>query len=99
MRASYFGGVWVSCQIPRSLRESRGVIYEIDPSIEIDDIKSHLAEVGVVDARRLTTVRDGVKVNTTSVVPSFGNPVLPPKVFLEYQAFTVQEYIPAPSRC
>jgi len=51
----------------------------INPSIEIDDIKSHLVKVGVVDAGRLTMVRDGVKVNTTSAVLSFGNPVLLPK--------------------
>ena len=50
----------------------------------------------MLDVRRPTTVRDGVKINTTSVVLSFGNPVLPPKVFLGYQAFTVREYIPAP---
>ena len=41
MIASYFGGVQVSCQILQYLRESRGVIYGIDPSMEIDDIKSH----------------------------------------------------------
>ena len=98
LRASYFGGVRVLCQIRKFLRESGGVIYGIDPSIEIDDIKSNLAEMGVVDAHRLTTVRDGVKVKTTLVVLSFGNPVLPPNVFLGYQAFTVREYIPAPLR-
>ena len=99
MRAPYFGGVRVSYQIPRSLMESRGVIYGIDTFIGIDDIKSNLAEMGVVDAHRLTTVSDGVKVKTTLVVFSFGNPVLPPKVFLGYQVFTVWEYIPAPLRC
>ena len=81
LKAQHFGGLRVLCRIPRNLRESRGVIYGIDPSIEIDDITSHLEEMGVVDARRLTTVRDGVKVNTTWVVLSFGNPVLPPKSF------------------
>ena len=99
MKTQYFDGVRVLCRIPRSLRQSRGVIYGIDPSIEIDDTTRHLAEVGVVDARRLTTVRDGVKVNTTSVVLSFDTPVLPQKVSLGYQAFTVREYIPPPLRC
>ena len=99
LKAQHFGRLRVLCRIPRNLRESRGVIYGIDPSIEIDDITSHLEEMGVVDARRLTMVRDGVKVNTTSVVLSFDNPVLPPKVFLGYQAFTVRGYIPTPLRC
>ena len=54
----------------------------INPSIEIDDIKSHLVEVGVVDARRLTTVRDGVRIHTTSVVLSFDTPILTPESFL-----------------
>ena len=67
LRASYFGGVRVLCQIRKFLRESGGVIYGIDLSIEIDDMKSHFADVGVVDACHLTTVRDGVKVSTTSV--------------------------------
>ena len=50
MKIQYFDGVRVLWHIPRSLRKSRGVIYRIDPSIEIDDITSHLEEVGVVDA-------------------------------------------------
>jgi len=48
MKTQYFDGVRVLCHIPRNLRESRGVIRRIDPSIEIVDI----------------TVRDGVRVNT-----------------------------------
>lgn len=62
-------------------------------------IKRHLADMVVSDARHLTSVRDGVKVDTTCVVLSFSIPVLPPKVFLGYQAFPVREYIPPPLRC
>uniref|UniRef100_A0A8C4X1G1 BTB domain-containing protein n=1 Tax=Eptatretus burgeri TaxID=7764 RepID=A0A8C4X1G1_EPTBU len=54
--------------------------------------------MGVCGAHRLTSVRDGVKVGTTSVVLSFSNPVLPPKVFLGYETLPVWEYIPPPLR-
>ena len=55
------------------------MISGVDLSIEVDEIKCHLADSGVTNARRLTTIRDGVKVETSSVVLSFSSPSIQSK--------------------
>ncbi|KAF2890741.1 hypothetical protein ILUMI_15432, partial [Ignelater luminosus] len=58
-----------------------------------------LSEDGVVEAKRMITKRNGVFVNTASVLLTFNRIKLPGRVKVSFYSLEVRPYIPAPLRC
>jgi hypothetical protein len=90
----------VSVEVHRNLNTSRGIISHYDLLyVEVEEIQREMASQGVSHVRRLTTKRNGERVNSTSVVLTFLNDKLPEKVFIGYESVPVRPFIPAPMRC
>ena len=84
-------------QVPKSLCESRGVIYNIDFDVSMDEIMIELKDQKVKSAKRL--FRGKEKETTKSVMLTFSTPILPERVSMYYQSFRVRQFIPPALRC
>ena len=99
-KAIYFGDLPVTVAPHRSLNTSKGVVRHnslkyVDPIEIIDGLRPE----GVIDAKKIQITKDGSKINTNTVILTFGMPVIPTKINVGLYRVDVQPYIPNPLRC
>ena len=84
-----------------SLNYSKGVVTCQDLlNCSITEIMENLEGQGVIDVKRIMTRRNGVLVETASLILTFNSTKLPEKVRAGiYYSLPVRPYIPAPLRC
>lgn len=87
----------IKTHVPKSLRECKGVIYNVDMELSDQDIVSELKKFKVTEAKRL--LRGKEKETTTSVLLTFCSQTLPERVTMLYQSFKVRLYVPPALRC
>ena len=80
-------------------RKVRGVISGIPLGERLEELKKNIKGGKIEGIRRLQMVKDGVKVDSTSILLEFMDEVLPAKVMIDYMCYNVREYVPPPVRC
>lgn len=82
------------------LNQTKGVITCRDLlNCPVDEIVEELKEIGVVDAKRITTRKNNQIEDTASVILTFERQTLPDRLKLAFYSLSVRPYIPAPMRC
>ena len=84
----------------KSLNSCRGVIRcpEIKNETE-EDILQNLSSQGVTHVKKMTVVRNGVRIPTGTVFLTFAGTNLPTSIKVAYMVVRVDLYIPNPVRC
>ena len=82
-----------------AVRKVRGVISGIPLGEKLEELKKNIKGGKIEDIKRLQMVREGQKVDSTSILLEFQEETLPAKVMIGYMCFTVREYVPPPMRC
>lgn len=85
--------------IERGTKWCKGVIWGVPVSLTMDEIKANLKGGSVKGVRRLQVNREGVRVDSESILVEFEDEVLPKKVTLGFMSYNVREYVPTPMRC
>ena len=88
----------VKTHVPGIAARHSGVISGIPISVSMADIKKELKGGKVLDAKRISKIINGERVETMSVVIDFDQN-MPEKVMLGFFSFTVREFIPPALRC
>lgn len=94
-----FGGQNVKCVAGRDKELIRGVITGIPVGDTVEDLLASIRNVKVKEAKRLKMKRDGVLSDSLSVLLTFDEFRLPPKVYIGFMCYDVRVYIPPPLRC
>lgn len=93
-------GIPIKVEAHRSLNYTKGVITCRDfLNVDIEEIKTELKACNVVDARFLTTKRNGEIVNTASIVLTFQSLTLPKVINASFYSLPVRAYYPLPTLC
>lgn len=77
----------------------QGVIYGVDTDISEDDLFRNLKGAEVRGVRRFKTMRDGERKDSTAVLVTFKEDVLPQRVSLGFIIYPVKPYERPPLRC
>ncbi|KAK6318278.1 hypothetical protein J4Q44_G00115690 [Coregonus suidteri] len=78
---------------------SKGVITGVPVSVSTKEIRENLRGGVLVNAQRLQAIRGGDRVDSTSILLTFKDRVLPNKVTKGYMSYYVRAYVPKPLRC
>ena len=83
-----------------SLNTSKGVVRSSELSLcTLDELKSHLANQGVTDIKRISIKRNEETINTNTYILTFNKSSLPKELKVGYNFIKVNPYIPNPLRC
>lgn len=93
------GKLEVECSVPGTRNEVRGVIAGVPFSMTEEMLKSCVQGGKVVKATRFSTMREGKKEPTRTVLLYFSDELLPERVLLGYVSYPVRPFVPAPLRC
>lgn len=77
----------------------KGVISGVPISVKMDDLKSKIKGGNVISVVRMKATKEGLKVDSESVLIHFEEGNLPRKVFLGFISYPVRAYVPKPLRC
>ncbi|KAF2886683.1 hypothetical protein ILUMI_19490 [Ignelater luminosus] len=95
-----FGGQPITVVPHERLNYTKGIISHRDLlNCSVDEIAEALSEDGVAEAKRMITKRNGVSVNTASVLLTFNRIKLPGRIKVSFYSLEVRPYISAPLRC
>ena len=73
-------------------RKVRGVISGIPLGEKLEELKKNIKGGNIVDIKCLQMVREGQKVDSTSILLEFQEEALPAKVMIGYMCFNVREF-------
>ena len=82
------------------MNSKKGVIGShdlIDTSEE--EILANMSAQAITEVRKIRVQRDGRRINTGTIILTFGLPVLPTSVKIGFLRVNVDAYIPNPLRC
>ena len=80
-------------------RGARGVITGVSLGENLEDMKKNIKGGTVVAIKRLMAKRDGVRVESTSLLLEFKEQHLPERVMVGFMSFYVREFVPPLIRC
>ena len=84
----------------RSMNSKKGVIRCRDlADTSEEEILDNLSSQGITEVRKIRVQRDGRRINTGTIILTFGLPVLPTSVKIGFLRVKVDVYIPNPLRC
>ena len=84
----------------KTLNFTKGVVRSFQlANIETDELVNELEDQGVVEAIRISSKRNGIKVPTSTVILKFKRAQLPDHIKAGYHRIKVSPYIPNPLRC
>ena len=100
MKAEVLVGIPISTKPHSSLNSSKGVIKcpDLKTMSEIE-IRDELRSQGVMEVRRVTIRKEGLRVPTNTYFLTFNTPTLPQSLKIGYLKVSVSQFIPAPMRC
>ena len=99
---------WYACQAHRSLNYAKGVVRfrqaaqdltNEDLARDLNASRRNRNQPQVKDASRVTITKGGKKVQTGTFFLTFDAPTLSEHIFLGFEWFDVEQYIPLPRRC
>lgn len=100
LQTAEFCGKSVSVTLHQSRNYSQGIIWAPGLRHMSDaDLLSDLRAKGVTGVRRITTVRDGQRRDTSLIILTFGSVTLPQEINIGYLHFDVEVFVPNPLRC
>ena len=100
LRLKQFFSIPAQCKPHTSLNTSRGIIRCPDlAGVSIDDIIDGLADQNVIQARRITITRDGIKRETNTIILTFQTAIIPKTLKVGYLKVPIDLYIPNPLQC
>ncbi|KAL2083780.1 hypothetical protein ACEWY4_021553 [Coilia grayii] len=99
VKITKLGGQNVKCVIGRDKELVRGVITGIPVDESLEGLIANIGNVKVKEAKRLKMKRDGVLMDSLSVLLTFDELMLPQKVFIGFMSYDVRVYVPPPLRC
>ena len=100
LRLKQFFSIPAQCKPHTYLNTSRGIIRCPDlAGVSIDDIIDGLADQNVIQARRITITRDGIKCETNRIILTFQTAIVPKTLKVGYLKVPVDLYIPNPLQC
>ena len=100
LKIKFFGGLKIKSFAHLSLNTSKGVVRSSELSLcTIDELKSHLANQGVTDIKRISIKRNEETINTNTYIITFKKSSLPKELKVGYNLIKVSPYIPSPLRC
>ena len=77
----------------------KGVVYGIPVGEDLEELKGEVRGAQVVGIRRLQARREGVRVDSLSVVMEFRGRVVPKRVVIGCSQYRVRPFVPPPLRC
>lgn len=77
----------------------RGVIYGIPVEEDLEEVRKNIKGGKVIGIKRLQAKREGVRVDSLSVLLDFQEKVLPENVKVGFLSYKVRAYVPPPLRC
>ena len=84
----------------RSLNSSRGIIRHREFKFCSDEeVKENLSSKGVVEVKRISVTRDGIKCSTNTFILTFNTSTLPSSIKIAWFNVAVEPYVPNPLRC
>ncbi len=100
LRSGMMANCPIKVQPHRSMNIKKGVIrcYELKHTDEAE-ILDNLSSQGVTEVRKITIQREGSRINTGTIILTFGLPTLPTSVKCGYMVVKVDTFIPNPLRC
>ena len=100
LKIKFFGGLKIKSFAHLSLNTSKGVVRSSELSLcTIDELKSHLANQGVTDIKRISIKRNEETIKTNTYIITFNKSSLPKELKVGYNLIKVSPYIPNPLRC
>ncbi|KAL2076444.1 hypothetical protein ACEWY4_027972 [Coilia grayii] len=99
VKITKLGGQNVKCVLGRDKELVRGVITGIPVDESLEGLIANIGNVKVKEAKRLKMKRDGVLMDSLSVLLTFDELMLPQKVFTGFMSYDVRVYVPPPLRC
>ena len=100
LKIKSFGGLKIKAFAHLSLNTSKGVVRSSELSLcTLDELKSHLANQGVTDIKRISIKRNEETINTNTFILTFNKSSLPKELKVGYNLIKVNPYIPNPLRC
>ena len=100
LKIKSFGGLKIKAFAHLSLNTSKGVVRSSELSLcTLDELKSHLANQGVTDIKRISIKRNEETINTNTYILTFNKSSLPKELKVGYNFIKVNPYIPNPLRC
>ena len=84
----------------RSMNSKKGVIRCRDlADTSEEEILDNLSSQGITEVRKIRVQHDGRRINTDTIILTYGLPVLPTSVKIGFLRVKVDVYIPNPLRC
>ena len=77
----------------------KGVTTGVPVSVSTKDVSNKLRGGVLVNVQRLQATRDGVRVDSPSIMLHFKGRVMPNKVITGFISYYVRAYVPKPLRC
>ena len=100
LKIKSFGGVKIKAFAHLSLNTSKDVVRSSELSLcTLDELKSHLANQGVTDIKRISIKQNEETINTITYILAFNKSSLPKELKVGYNLIKVSPYIPNPLRC
>ena len=108
LKLTQIGGMPVRISAHRSLNYAKGVVRfrqaaqdltNEDLARDLNASRRNRNQPQVKDASRVTITKGGKKVQTGTFFLTFDAPTLPEHIFLGFERFDVEQYIPLPRRC
>ena len=108
LKLTQIGGMPVRVSAHRSLNYAKGVVRfrqaaqdltNEDLARDLNASRRNRNQPQVKDASRVTITKGGKKVQTGTFFLTFDAPTLPEHIFLGFERFDVEQYIPLPRRC
>ena len=100
LKLKQFFSIPSQCKPHASLNTSRCIIRCPDlAGVSIEDIIEGLADQHVINARRITVTRDGVKRETNTIILTFQTAIIPKILKVGYLKVPVDLYVPNPLKC
>ena len=100
LKIKSFGSLKIKAFAHLSLNTSKGVVCSYELSVcTLDELKSHLANQGVTDIKRISIKRNEEIINTNTYILTFNKSSLPKELKVGYNLIKVSLYIPNPLRC
>jgi len=100
IKTSSFAGTPCVVKPHPTLNFKKGVIRSFDLlQCSEEELKKELKAQGVCEVKRITSFRDGKRVNTSTVILTFKTKILPSSIKAGYLNIPVNIYIPYPMRC
>lgn len=99
MKIKSLCSVKVKAELPRYLRENRGVIFGVPKEISIEGMKSELESSGIKVEQVERIYNKKLSQHTNTTVIDFGQNTRPDSVVICFQKYRVQPYVRQPIRC